>query len=258
MSIKEIIIIDNSSSDSTVKVLENTKNAKILKIVRNNKNVGFARAVNQGIRMASTKYVLLLNPDTILQKDSLKELISCSEKNGYSVLGGKTLDDNGNMHGTYVRKPDLSTMLFEYSNLRKLVPNDSVHQYHYYHDMGHIKKPLNVDAVSGSFMLIDLEKTGKGTKFDENFFMYLEDIDFCVRVKNDGGSIGFCPNSVIYHIGGASSNNTDRINYRGWEKAREHYARKHFGLIGKIVLVPLYKADTIVSRIWRQKIRKSH
>lgn len=245
----QIIVVDNSSSDDTVEIIQKDKS---INLVKNKKNAGFAKGVNRGIKRACGDLLLILNPDTRLYKDSLVKLVQCLEKTNSGVVGGMAYKLNGSLHGSFVRRPTLGTVLFDYSNLRKIIPGDIFHKRHYYNNLGSVKNTIKVDVVSGAYMLIDSKVIKDIGKFDENFFMYLEDVDFCVRAAKKRHKISVCPESKIVHIGGASSNNRDRINHKAWDQSRRYYTRKHFGKLTNFIIQPIFIVDNLVTILWRK------
>ncbi len=245
----EIIVVDNDSRDSTTNKLRGEKKIKLLRLYE---NTGFAKGINNGIKLAKGDMFLILNPDTRLYKNALKNLYRCMVKSRAGIAGGLSYRQDKTIHGSYVRKPDLFTLLFDYSNLRKMVPWDMVHKRHYYHDMGAPRKQVYVDIVSGSFMMIDKKVINKIGYFDENFFMYLEDVDFCVRASDEGVKIAYCPKSKIFHEGGSSSKNKDRILHSAWDKSRRYYSKKHFSVLTNIFVQPVFALDNLLSETWRK------
>lgn len=250
----KIIIIDNYSKDETVnKIKKIQKDDRKIYLIENKKNIGFARAVNQGIsRDSGGGYVLLLNPDTILEKRSLINLIKCAEKNQAGVCGGTTIDNHGKISGSYFRFPSLMIGLFDFTNLRKLLKNDQWHKHFYCQDENHGNKTsFPVDVVTGGFMLINKSTIKEIGLFDESFFMYLEDVDYCLRAKKAGIRIFHTNGSKILHIGGASSNNDDRVRHSSWLKSRKIYYAKHFGIFENMMIQPIFLLDDLLILIMK-------
>lgn len=220
-----IYLVDNASTDNTDKVI--SKFPYFVTI--NTKNLGFSKAINTIIKKNKHDYYLLLNPDTELLPGSIKQLLECSIQHDASIVGGKHLKmDLQGTHGTVVTIPNLAVMIFDYTNLRKITPLDFVHKHHYYFGKLSSSEPMMVGAVSGGFMLIKGELFKKIGYFDENYFMYLEDVDFCGRASGAGERVMYCPKSQIKHFGGGSSDNKYRTNLSAWKNSRSYYARKHF------------------------------
>lgn len=220
-----IHLVDNFSQDKTVNIIEGYDFKK-----RYNKiNIGFSKAINFVLKSTNYDYYILLNPDTEILPDAINNILKCSIRNKASIVGGKHFKmDQESVHGTVVTIPNLAVMIFDYTNLRKLVPFDIVHKYHYYDGKLPSDEPKVVGAVSGGFMLIKGELFEKIGYLDENFFMYLEDVDFCARARFAGEKVMYCPKSQIKHLGGGSSSNKYRTNLEAWKISRRYYSKKHF------------------------------
>jgi len=241
--INEVIIIENNSpdKDKTQEVcIEYSK--KINLIFVNSYNVGFGKSCNTGARRSDSSLILFLNPDTELQKNSLKILLSHMKKNKVNIIGGKAMNYNGKLHGSVVRSPNLFIALFEFSNLGKLLNIHTAHQQFYYEDKNILESDIDqdVDAVSGAYLLITKKDFSKLKGFDENIFMYLEDVDLCKRARDMGMKVVFCPHSIIWHIGGSSSTNKYKIRHQAWFDSRKYYIKKHFGFVANVLIRPLY------------------
>lgn len=247
--IKEIIVVDNCSQDKTVEIINKSKGVVF---ISNKNNVGFARGVNKAIKKTTGDRVLILNPDTIVSTGSIERLVDCLSSMKADIVGGKLLKKDGGVHNTFVRKPDLLTGLFDFTNLRKIIPFDFVHKHHYYLYEKPPMMGIEVDAVSGAYMLVNRKVFENIGLFDERFFMYLEDVDFCVRAKQSGLKVVYCPKSVIFHEGGASSNNRDKINHKAWSNSRKYYFSKHFSKPINIIIQPVFSLDDILTLLWRK------
>lgn len=251
--IEEIFLIDNASKDNTLKIVEQVKNNKI-KILKLKYNLGFASAVNEGLKKTRGKYIFLINPDTEIFKESFYTLIKSVEIKNGGISGGKMLGRNGYVHKTYVRKPSLMIGLFDFTNLRKIYPNNPWHKKFYYLDLKPSNSSIEVDAVSGGYMLIKREVVDMVGNFNGNYFMYLEDVEYCLRARKIGFKVIYCPKSTIFHEGGASSENRDRINFNAWVKSRSYFYWNNHSILINIVIQPMFLMDELVMRIWR-KIR---
>ena len=136
-------------------------------------------------------------------------------------------------------------MLFEYSNLGKILNISG----NFYLDQYNIVNDTSVNGIGGAYFLIRKTSFSRLKGFDENMFMYLEDVDMCVRAKQFGMNIVYCPHSVIKHIGGASSNNIYKIHHKAWYSSREYYAKKHFSFIISRLICILYKIEKILLQL---------
>lgn len=244
-----VYLVDNTSTDNTVDILSKFP----YHVTVNSKNVGFSKAVNSIIKKHKHDYYLLLNPDTELLPGSIKQLLECSIQYNASIVGGKHLKmDLKGIHGTAVTIPNLAVMIFDYTNMRKLVPLDLVHKKHYYIGKLSSSEPIVVGAVSGGFMLIKGELFKKIGYLDENFFMYLEDVDFCSRANDVGEKVMYCPESQIRHFGGGSSDNKYRTNLSAWKNSRRYYAKKHFSGLSYLLINAVNIVDEHITNIFKK------
>lgn len=252
-SVSKIFVWDNNSNDNTVETL-GSYGSKV-EYYKSNKNVGFARAVNKSIdQNPGYDWYFLLNPDTEIIDNSFQDLINIE---GYTpdIIGGVTKKYRSGTHGSVVRIPDACTIAFEFTNLLKVFRNNYWHKRFYYLDSPILTSAI-VGAVSGSFMGINSKVLNSGLRFDEGYFMYLEDIQFCKDAALIGFKTWFNPTSYIFHVGGASSNNRIRTNYEAWKGSRVHYVDRNFIGIKKNILMMIISLDNLIVKIWR-KIRRS-
>jgi hypothetical protein len=242
----KIVIVDNNSSDGTREIIDSlkTKQCKIV-FVKNKTNLGFAKAINIGIKTASRQdYYLLLNPDTELNKTSIINLIKCAKKYSAGIVGGTTYGKNGKRNGSYFRFPTLYVGIFDFTNIRKLDPSDRWHNYFYYLDTKNRESETKeVNVVTGGYMLISSETIAKIGLLDEKYFMYLEDVDYCLRANKEGLKIVHCADSRIIHYSGGSSRNKDRIRHSSWMLSRKYYYLKHFSILGNLIIQPIFLLD---------------
>jgi len=176
----QIVIVDNNSSDNTIKIAEKHNP----KIIISNKNYGYAKAANIGIENSHGDYILLINPDIYLQEDTIEDLIIFMHKNKEcDVQGPKLLDDNGELIFSCKRFPTLK----DAAGRRLGIFSDAVSR-HLMYDYDH-KEPRIVDWISGGCMLFKNKY-----KFDERYFLYLEDVDFC-----KGKRVYYNPNATAAH-----------------------------------------------------------
>lgn len=200
----EIIIIDNASSDSNlIMIRENFPNIRCL---ANPKNVGFAKACNQGIKIALGEHILLLNSDTVINDNCLGTIFEfIISKPQIGVLGCKVLNANGSLQYTCRHILNfISDLIFFTKNIIKNFWDPIT----YYLNMSYWNHECikEVEFLSGCFLWVRKEVLNKVGIFDENFFMYKEDEDFCMRVKKVSAySIVYFPFSSIVHYGGGSS-----------------------------------------------------
>ncbi len=198
----EIVVWDNASSDDSLIL-----HADILDrvhLIRSERNLGFSRAVNAAIRKCSGVYVLLLNPDAEARSDLISPLVAFLEqRGGNGVVGGKVLNPDGTLERACVRAiPTPWSAFLRLSGISLLFPNSrrlSRYNLPQCNDEG----PRKVGAVSGSFCMFS-RKVGEEIGFDERFFLFGEDLDFCLRAAEAGHPVWFVPAASVVHRKGVS------------------------------------------------------
>lgn len=250
----ELLIIDNNSEDKVSlkkninMTISKCKNINIIQKYRS-LNEGFGASCNYGSKFSKYDFVLFINPDTILEKNSIEVLLKHSSDHNVDISGGKSLhQDSLTLHRTIFHLPTISSMLFEFCNLGKLFNISS----NFYYPQNEIKDDMLVDGVGGAYMLFKKSSFQKLGGFDKNMFMYLEDVDICLRAKLADMKILYCPHSVISHIGGASSNSKYRIHHEKWFDSRQYYLRKNFPNIVSTIVGLIYKTEVKILAV-RQK-----
>ncbi|MCL4415670.1 MAG: glycosyltransferase family 2 protein [Actinobacteria bacterium] len=195
----EIIVVDNASNDGTTNLIR--KKYPTIKLIENKSNHGYAKANNQGIKIAKGVYILLLNSDVILRPDVLKRMISYLEKNqDVGIITCKLVLPNDTIDPACHRGfPTPWASLTYFLGLERLFPKISLFsQYHLWY------KPLNtiheIDSPSGAFYLIRKKIIDSIGYLDEKFFMYGEDLDWSYRIKKAGWKIIFNPQAQITHL----------------------------------------------------------
>ena len=252
---KEIIIVDNGYNpgiSSLVRKIE-LKHYKHILLLKNKDNMGFSKGINKGMEMASQKYYVLLNPDTkIINHASFGEILKCHINKQAGIVGGICIDDNGNRHNSFYRLPKALTAIFEFSNVKRIFPNNNYSKKFYYinEKIKFSSQSFPVEGVSGAFMSIDKRVVEKIGNLDENYFLYLEDIDFCTRAQKHKIKVYVCPNAVAFHRGGESSEKKrGRINYNAWVKSRYYFFSKNLKCIEQLIVLPIFSIDTLINRI---------
>ncbi|NUO10276.1 MAG: glycosyltransferase family 2 protein [Candidatus Brocadia sp.] len=204
--IYEIIVVDNSGDDKEVFFKENYPD---IKYINNTRNLGFSKAANIGIRNCTGRYILLLNPDTWF-KNNVALLLAqfLDSHHDVGIVGSKILNDDGSIQFSCRSFPSYKTAFFNrYSLLTKMFPKNK-YSMEYINPYNSHDKTSEVDWVSGSCMMIRTQALKAVGLFDEDFFMYCEDVDICHRMKLFGWKVVYHPDAVVYHtIGGSSQQN---------------------------------------------------
>src|SRR3989344_1747360 len=180
----EIIVIDNASTDNTKKLLS-TYNSQLTTII-NTENKGFAFANNQGIKMANGEYILLLNPDTLLQKGVLETMLEFFENhNDCGVAGCKILNPDKTIQPSVRRFPSLVSQKLILLKLHHIFSNISFLNAYFAKDFDY-SKTQEADQVMGAFFMFPKKIIEKIGMLDENFYIWFGEVDFCKRAKDAG------------------------------------------------------------------------
>jgi len=224
----EIIVIDNNSSDNSMAALQPLFPSILF--VSNNENLGFAKACNQGIKLAKGKYILFLNPDTIVPEDCFEKCLSFFETHpGAGALGIRMLDGRGAFLKESKRAfPSPATSLYKLFGLSRLFPRSKT--FSRYH-LGHLDENSDheVDVLAGAFMMVRKDVLDKTGGFDEVFFMYGEDVDLSYRIQKAGFKNYYFAGSSIIHFKGESTRKGSLNYVRLFYNAMSVFVGKHYG-----------------------------
>jgi GT2 family glycosyltransferase len=223
----EVFVVDNHSADGSCEMVK--RKFPEVKLIANTENVGFSKANNQAIRQSMGEYVLLLNPDTVVQEDTFDKVIAFMETHPEAgSLGVKMIDGKGHFLPESKRSlPTPDVAFYKMFGLASLFPKSK--RFGKYH-LGYLdkNKTHEVQVLSGAFMLLRasaLEKTGL---LDEDYFMYGEDIDLSYRITLAGYKNYYFADTTIIHYKGESTKRTS-INYVFvFYKAMVIFANKHY------------------------------
>lgn len=197
----EVVVVDNSSSDNTVAEVRR----RGVRLIANQENRGFAAAVNQGFRALTTPFVLLLNPDAILQ-GGIDPLISACELRGSAGAGGKLIGPDGvPQHGFFARGlPTPATLACEALLINRVWPGNPVNRRYRMRDFDD-SRLQPVDQPAGALLMIRRDVWEQLGGFDERFHpLWFEDVDFCKRAKDRGLQLYYVPNVRALHVGAHS------------------------------------------------------
>jgi GT2 family glycosyltransferase len=223
----EIWVVDNNSIDGSMKMVKQ-KFPEVL-LIENKNNVGFSVANNQAIKKSNGEYVLLLNPDTVVEEDTFEKVVSFMDEHpDAGGLGVKMIDGKGNFLPESKRGlPTPSVAFYKIFGLSSILPKSK--KFGKYH-LGFLDKDETheIEILSGAFMLMRKETLDKVGLLDENFFMYGEDIDLSWRIIKGGYKNYYYPGTRIIHYKGESTKKTS-VNYVFvFYKAMVIFAKKHF------------------------------
>ena len=223
----EIFVVDNNSVDGSVTIIKD-KFPQVNLIV-NKVNTGFSVANNQAIRLAKGEYVLLLNPDTVVQEDTFTKVITFMDTHADAGgLGVKMLDGQGNFAPESKRGlPTPFVAFYKMVGLSRFFPKSA--KFGKYHLSYLPQDQINeVDVLSGAFMLMRKSVLDKIGLLDETFFMYGEDIDLSYRIQKSGYKNYYFPETQIIHYKGESTKRSSLNYVIIFYKAMAIFSRKHF------------------------------
>lgn len=229
---EEVIVVDNASSDNSIELLESHfAGDSCLKVIRNSENLGFAAACNIGAEATTGEYLLYLNPDSLLQNNSVAKLVSSFEiEPNVGMTGGLLINPDGTEQAggrravptpwrSFVRAFGLSRLADRWPRL--------------FHDFNLHKQPLpeqpiEVEAISGACMMIKREAMEDVGHWDEGYFLHCEDLDLCMRFRQKGWKVLFVPDAPIVHYLGVCSRS--RPFFVEWHKHKGmlRFYRKFF------------------------------
>jgi GT2 family glycosyltransferase len=193
----EIIVVDNCSGDESIAMIE--QEFPHVTLIKNTANLGYARAVNQGIRESRGRYCIILNPDIETTGDAIKNLWSFMEATpDAGIAGAKLLNPDGSLQMSCRTFYTVPTVLLRRTFLGKVFPNSGPVRRHLMLDFDH-NSDKQVDWVIGACMIVRREAYQAVGGMDERFFLYFEDVDWCFRMKKHGWKVYYVHSAVMEH-----------------------------------------------------------
>ena len=263
----ETFVVDNNSVDGSVAAVR--ERFPHVRVIANEDNIGFGRANNQAIREARGRYILVLNPDTLLQEDTLRTLVAFMDAHpDAGAAGCRILNPDGTFAPESRRAfPTPAVALYRMVGLSRLFPRSPVFG-RYNMTYLPIDEVCKVDALSGSCMMVRRDalaysfeswhdaSAGDGAPsstpdsgaglFDESFFMYGEDLDWCYRIQQAGWQIYYTPDTQIIHYKGESTRKGELRYVRLFYGAMLQFAEKHFNGEYSQVLAGIIRAGILI------------
>ena len=222
----EVVVVDKASSDGSVAMVRSE--FPEVRLLANEENRGFSAANNQGIAVASGRYLLLLNPDTEVLDDALAGLVGFADANeDVGLVGPMLLNQDGSVQPSRRRFPTIGTALFESTWLQPYAPSGLLDRYYV------LDRPDNavqdVDWIGGAAILARRDAVSQVGPMDEAFFMYSEELDWCRRFREAGWRVTYVPEARIVHRGGRSSEQVSAERHIHFQRSKLRYFRKHHG-----------------------------
>ena len=216
----EVIVVDNSSKDlGLISVLNQFPE---IRLIDNSTNLGFACANNQGAKIAKGDFLLFINPDTTMKEGAIETMLGHLRSDpSVGIIGPKVLNPNGTIQYSCRKFPTIWSGLFNrYSLMTHFFPNNRHSRDYLMSDYDH-NSACSVDWVSGCCMMIPASVFRKANGFDENYFLFIEDIDLCQTMKKEGYRVYYFPSSQILH----------RISSSNARIAPQTIIKRHKGMI---------------------------
>jgi len=223
----EIFVVDNASVDGSQSMVK--RKFPSVYLIENHKNFGFSKANNQALRMAKGRYVFILNPDTLIQEDTLVALKNFLDNHSEAgAVGCKLINPDGSFQINSRRSMPTPWVAFtRIIGLSRMFPKSRIFgRYNLTYRSPDVES--EIDVLSGSLMFIRRDVLDKVGHFDENFFMYGEDIDLCYRIKQEGWKIFYTPATKAIHYKGESTKKSDLSFVSNFYSAMLKFAHKHF------------------------------
>jgi GT2 family glycosyltransferase len=238
----EVIVVDNKSDDESILKIE--EKFPKFRFIYNQVNGGFANGCNLGAKNAVGEFVLFLNPDTVAAETEVEKLLNATRQNPeFGIVSCRQINENGKESIAYGTFPSLFNLTgFQRAIFRPRAP-------HAAYRTPDISCP---DWVSGSVILMKHEAFKKALGFDEDFWMYFEDVDLCQRMRNTGCEIAFCRNITIEHNHGGSSRinlNTASLTKTEVHISRHVYISKHKKGFEKFLIQTFLVMNNIISGV---------
>jgi N-acetylglucosaminyl-diphospho-decaprenol L-rhamnosyltransferase len=240
------LAVDNASSDRSAEALQKSGECRV--IIRNDRNVGFGRANNQLLEHATGEYVLLLNTDAFVSPDTLERTIAFMEQEAScGVLGVKLVGRDGELQPSCRYFPTPLNLFLKRTGLSRLFPRvrlvDDTTSLH--------DRVQDCDWVPGCFYLVRRTVVEQVGLFDPRFFLYLEEVDHCRRVKEAGWRVVCYPFTSVVHIGGESAKSVSKLSAGKQISSLQVesellYFRKHYGWPGLAAHMALSTAANVL------------
>ena len=249
----EIIIVDNNSSDNTADIL---KEFPKIKIIFNNSNLGFAKANNQALEIATGEYVCFLNPDTIVHSDAFEILINYVKNDSrIGAVGPMLLNKDGPIQYSAYYLPSIWNLIYRFFDLRMMVKFLNNLSFKVFRrnlvslsTERNYDKPFLAEWIIGACILMPRKVVLTLGGFDEDYFLYWDEIDLCKRLVDEDYKIYVVPQAHITHLIGQSTINIKEFSTLQWYKGLFLFCKKHFSLLS-CLLVKIFLSISILFNI---------
>jgi GT2 family glycosyltransferase len=225
----EVIVVDNASTDQSILTIQ--QNFPEVKLICNEENVGFAKANNQAAQVARGRYLLLLNSDAFVHGGAISMLVEYMVSNpDTGAASCRLVYEDGSLQRSCYSFPTPFTELWQTLWLDRLFPRSPIFGKFRMTYWGY-DTYREVDWVMGAVMILRREVVERVGLFDEEYFMYSEEMDLCYRLKQAGWKIDFVPQATVTHLWGGTSRQNKELAFIRLYKSRVLFFRKHYGPI---------------------------
>ena len=224
----ETIVVDNASTDRTVEIVQQFENVRL---ICNAQNLGFAAGVNRGAKAAQGDWLLLLNPDCVVDENALSTLTNFVQNCGdeVAIVGLQLLNADGTLQPSGRRFPKVWEFLLALLGFSRWMET----RWFKGRDFMEVQE---VDEVSGAALAISRKTFEQVGGMDEGFFLFFEELDLCRRVKAKGLKVVYLPNAKVKHLWGASVKRVPEIARKAQQQSAIKYFRKHHGRIASTLV----------------------
>ena len=255
--VAKIIIVNNGNSKEICTKLEEIENKNPqIKIINSNDNLGFGRACNLGAREIKSGYLIFLNPDAILDDDALNNLVP-NDFASKSIIGGMIKNQDGSeQKGARRGELTILSAIISFLGLGRIIKNKGVFHDFNWHNQPLPQEIIEVKNISGAFFAIDANEFHKLGGFDEKYFLHVEDVDLCKRMRDNGGKVFFNPKASAIHIGGTAGAPKSFVEWHKYKGFMRYFWKNYKGFDKILVVffaVPLLIA--IFIRLLLSKLR---
>jgi len=249
----EMIVVDNASKDGTPQWLKTVKNKKI-KVVLSEDNLGFCRGNNMGLVNASGKYILLLNPDTQLKENAVGKMFDWMEKHPrVGVSSCRLIDGEGRLLPTGGFAPTLGRLL-SWGLFIDDIPGLSKHVSSYHPKTDLYRREFELDWVTGAFFMVRKTAVEQAGVMDENIFLYADELEWAIRIKNAGWQIMYTPITEVVHLERKSSAGVPINAVTGEIRGLRYIYRKHFPLKANVANLILNVTAVLRAALWLARL----
>jgi GT2 family glycosyltransferase len=257
----EVFVVDNHSVDGSIEMIQEFYPQ--VKLIANKDNVGFSKANNQAILASKGEYVLLLNPDTVVEEDTFIKCVDFMDSHeDAGAMGVKLIDGKGKFLPESKRGlPTPKVAFYKISGISRLFPRSS--QFGKYH-MGHLpeNETNSIEVLSGAFMFIRRKALDQAGLLDEDFFMYGEDTEWSLRLGKQGFKHFFTPNASVVHAEGGSfkikAPKWVQISVSEWLFIMKYYGKLTYFFIALINLTALQLDNYFLRKLIKRNINEEN